>query len=241
MKKKQAVQVKKWGSPSLGKQMQVNIYGTGGTPVLAFPDYNGKASDYSSLGFLDQINEQLTNEYNRFYCVSTVDKDVFNTRTNNPDGRLGLYIQYENYIMDEVIPFIKDHSGNDFLIVTGVGMGAYHALNFAFKHPETVNKVLAACGRYNIKPFFNDYFSELLYYNNPIEYFPNLNDQDIIDRIKRLDIRIITNNKDPYRSEAEMISDALNDKWIHHSLDLWEVPEKCSYSDYSQMLRNHIP
>ncbi|MCA1803076.1 MAG: hypothetical protein LC662_11505 [Rhodothermaceae bacterium] len=241
MKKKQAVQVKKWGSPSLGKQMQVNIYGTGGTPVLAFPDYNGKASDYSSLGFLDQINEQLTNEYNRFYCVSTVDKDVFNTRTNNPDGRLGLYIQYENYIMDEVIPFIKDHSGNDFLIVTGVGMGAYHALNFAFKHPETVNKVLAACGRYNIKPFFNDYFSELLYYNNPVEYFPNLNDQDIIDRIKRLDIRIITNNKDPYRSEAEMISDALNDKWIHHSLDLWEVPEKCSYSDYSQMLRNHIP
>jgi esterase/lipase superfamily enzyme len=241
MKTKLALQVKKWGSPSLGKQMQINIYGTGGTPVLAFPDFNGKASDYSSLGFLDQINEQLSNEYNRFYCVSSVDKEVFNTRASNPEGRLGRYIQYENYLIDEVIPFIKDHSGNDFLIVTGVGMGAYHALNFAFKHPELVNKVLAACGRYNIKPFFNDYFSDQLYYNNPVEYFPNLNDQEIIDRIKRLDLRIITNSKDPYRAEAEMISDALNDKWIHHSLDLWEVSEKCSYSDYSQMLRNHIP
>ncbi|MFU8860008.1 MAG: alpha/beta hydrolase-fold protein [Cyclonatronaceae bacterium] len=241
MEKIKAEQVKKWGSPSLGEPMRVAIYGTGGTPVLAFPDMNGKASDYGNLGFLSEVTEQLKNQYNRFYCVDTIDKEVFDSKAGNPEGRLDRYIQYEEYIMDEVIPFIREHSGNSYLIITGIGMGAYHAVNFALKHPEMVNKVLAACGRYNIKPFFNDYFSNLLYYNNPIEYFPNLNDPEIIDQIKRIDIRIITNEKDPHRAEAEIISDALNEKWIHHSLDLWQVSEKCTYNDYSRMLRNHIP
>jgi esterase/lipase superfamily enzyme len=236
-----AALVKKWGSPSLGEEMSLNIYGSGGTPVLAFPDFNGKPSEYKSKGYLKLLEEQLENRYNRFYCVGSVDAEVFANGADYPEGRLHRYIQYENYIVDEVIPFIRDHSENDYLIVAGVGFGAYHAMNLALKHPGLVNKVLAACGRYNIRPYFDGYFSDLLYYNNPSEYFPNLNDPQFIDQIKRLDIRLISCHFDPNKHEAEHLSDALNDKWIDHSLDMWETTKKCGASDFAKMLRNHIP
>jgi esterase/lipase superfamily enzyme len=238
---KSKVQVKKWGSPSLGNSISMSIHGTGGTPVLAFPGFGGNHSEYKKKRLLDDLEEQLEKEFNIFYCVDTVDKEIFNQNSDNAHGRLVRYSQYENYILDEVIPFIRDHSGNDFLIAAGMGFGAYHALNLSLKHPGLLQKVLAACGQYDIRPYFNGFFSEDLYYNNPLEYFPNLNDENILGQIKKMDIRIITNSFDPYRSEAEKMSDFLNDKWIDHSLDLWETHEKCNNHDFSKMLRNHIP
>ena len=47
------------------------------------------------------------------------------------------------YARGEVLPFSAGLNPDPFLVVTGTSLGAYHAVNFACRHPEEAGRVLA--------------------------------------------------------------------------------------------------
>ena len=55
-------------------------------------------------------------------------------------------------------------------IVTGCSFGAYHALNFAMRHPDKVTDCVSMGGSFDIKRFLNGWYSEDAYFNNPPDY-----------------------------------------------------------------------
>lgn len=230
----------KWNSPSLGKYISFDVYGNGGTPILLFDGFPQYASHQYRETLLSGLKLQIENGYNLIYCLNLPsESDIMNIEIE-PSGRLISYNFFEEFILDEVIPRIKKDSEIDYLILIGVNSGCYHATNLMFKHPDKFNKLIAVCGPVDLRPFFGSYFSQDLYYNNPTEFLPNLNDEVILSSIRANDLRLVSTKYDEYHSQFSRLSELLSNKYIDHHFDVWE--ENNSDAEVPvEMLKKHVP
>lgn len=236
MKKKQ----EKWRSPSLGRDMQIRVYGEEGTPILALPTRGGKCGQWEEFSMTGAISLQLKEGYNKLYCIDSIDEESFLNEKGDPEKRITRHQQFETYVVEEVVPYIRQHSDIDFLIVAGVDLGGYHAVNLALKYPKEFGKVIGISGIYDIKSFMGDYYSDHVYYNNPVDYIPNLNKASILDSINSMDIRLVSYTHDEREGDARRMSDVLQMKFIEHKLDIWEMPGEDEWSLWKEMLETHI-
>jgi len=229
-----------WKSPSLGKKMDLMVYGTSGTPVIIFPSEEGACNEWEETGMIEALNEQIEEEYNQFYCVDSVAVESLLNKEADPCVRIRRQIQYEQYIVDELIPFIKKQNKNPYLIVAGAFLGAYYAMLLALKHPEKINKVIGISGTYNIKPYLDGYYDDTVYYNNPVDFLPNLNNKEMINQISTIDIRLLSYLNDPQRSSAEKMSDTLWLKNIDHNFYIWDEKVSDPWSLVDTMFKEHL-
>ncbi len=210
-----------WKSPSLGNKMELSVFGTAGTPVLIFPSEEGNSDEWNEAGIMDALKEQIDEEYNQFFCINSVAEESLLNKDAEPRQRIHRQMQYEQYVMDEVIPFIHDKNSNPFLIFSGAFLGAYYALLFALKYPQKVNKVIGISGTYDIKPYLDGHYDDNVYYNNPIDFLPNLNDLSILAKISDIDFRLLSYSNDPQRGGTERMSDTLWLKNVDHNFYVW--------------------
>lgn len=230
-----------WNSPSMGKKVSLTVFGTQGTPILAFPTDGGSLSDWEDLGLIDALAYQVQEGHNQIFCIESADNDSFFNTSLEPSKRISRYRLYEQFVTDEVIPFIRKEADNLFVIACGVHMGGYHALNLMLKHPALIQKVIAIGGRFQIRPFMGDYFDDLVYYNNPVEFLPNLDDQIMLEEIRGCDIRLVVTPDDPYLDLNYMLSDILRSKAIDHIFDYWMEPGSHPHDTWAAILQRHVP
>jgi esterase/lipase superfamily enzyme len=67
-------------------------------------------------------------------------------------------------------------------------MGAYHAVNFFFRHPDVFNALIALSGLYQLSMFVGDYSDENVYFNTPLASLPNLHDPWYIDQYRQAQV-----------------------------------------------------
>src|SRR3954470_24503536 len=140
----------KWFSPELKRDMELLVFGHAGTPVLFFPTRTARFYDYENWKVIDAISGKIDNGNLQVYCVDSIDIETFYCACSHPSQRILRHLQYERYILDEVIPFIKSNNPNDSLISAGCSLGAYHAVNLALRYPHLFCKVVAMSGRYDL-------------------------------------------------------------------------------------------
>ncbi|MDX1638870.1 MAG: alpha/beta hydrolase-fold protein [Balneolaceae bacterium] len=232
--------VKRWRSPSLGKTMEVRMYGESGTPVLAIPTRGKGAGQWEQGGMVDAISFQLENGYNQLFCIASGDDESFFNEEITPAQRIIRHIQYESFIIEEVCPFIEEHASIDFLIVAGVDTGGYHAVNLGLKHPKSFGKAIGISGVYDITPFMEDYYDENIYYNNPVDYVPNLNSDKLLNEIRTVDFRIVTYFNDPRKEMAYRLDEIFKTKMMDHELDVWQMETGEEWELWQQMFKIHI-
>lgn len=230
-----------WWSPSLGKDMELLRFGESGTPILAFPGNKGHYYDWENHRLVDALNVQIDNGYNQLFCVDNPVKDGFENPETDPKVAIQRQRQYELYIAEEVIPYIFSQTGHDFLIAAGINTGAYQALNITFKHPRKVGKLVAMSGIYDIKSYFDDYYDDNIYLSNPMDYIPNIGKPNVIADLQSVDIRIVVSQYDAEFSHSKCISEQMNAKGIHHTLDIWRKEELREWNLWAEMLHKHIP
>lgn len=236
MKKKQD----QWRSPSLGKDMTLHIYGEGGTPIIGFPTRGQKSEQWEEYGMTDAIAEQLENGYNQLFCVDSVDDESFLNDGIDPQKRLMRHNQYETYILEEVLPYIQEHNSINYLMLAGMDLGGYHVVNLALKHPRKFDKVIGLSGIYNIRPFFGDFYDDNVYYNNPVDFVPNINQQQLLSDLMSIDFRLVSYTRDNRKSYADKMAHIFRSKFIQHQLDVWDLESDEEWSLWQQMLRTHI-
>lgn len=229
-----------WKSPSLGKKMEITVFGNGGTPVLIFPSEEGGMGEWNEAGIMDALDEQITEEYNQFYCVNSVAEESLLRKDAEPSVRLRRQMQYEQYIIDEVIPYIRDKNSNPYLIFSGAFLGAYYALLFGLKYPKKVNKVIGISGTYDIKPYLDGFYDDNVYYNNPVDFVPNLNDPAILKDISDIDIRLLSYKNDPQRGSSERMSDTLWLKNVEHNFYVWNEVISDPWELVDSMFKEHL-
>src|SRR5262245_49221004 len=187
----------RWFSPTLHRNMELLVFGHAGARVLVFPTSLGKFFEWEDRRMTEVLRHHLDQGWLQLFCVDSVDAESWYDKHKHPGGRAWRHDQYDRYLVDEVLPFTRHYNPNPFLIVTGASFGAYHAANFAFRHPEQVGRLLALSGMFDIKRFADGYYNDTIYFHNPVDYLPNENDPWRLGLLRRMDIILCTGRDDP--------------------------------------------
>ena len=211
----------KWFSPTLGRDMELKVFGHAGTPLVVFPTSMGRFYQYGDMGMIQVVERKYERGEIEAYCVDSVDAESWYNKRIAPRDRVLRHMQYEQYLLLEVLPFIRGRNPSPQLAVHGCSFGGYHAVNFALRHPDIVTHCLSFGGAFDIKQFLHGYYDENCYYNNPPDYLPNLNDGWYWDRYQRLRFVLATGEHDICLPENQRLSRIFTAKSIPHWLDIW--------------------
>ena len=212
----------RWFSPSLGREMELLIYGHGGARMLAFPTSLGRYYEWQDFGMIGALTEHLERGWIQLYCVDSVDASSWYAKHIHPADRARRHLQYDSYIVNEVMPLTRQKNDNPFAIAAGASFGAYHAVTIAFRHPLQFGRVIGMSGLYDIKSLTEGYSDENVYACNPSEFIPNEHDPNRLSALQRQDIIFATGRDDPSVGNNEYLSGALWRKGIGNALRLWD-------------------
>lgn len=178
----------KWWSGSLGQDMELEVYGRGGQPVVVFPSQEGRFWDFAGFGMVEACASLVEAGRVRLFSLDGIDWQSWTCHGASPAQRVGRHLDYDRYVMEEAVPFVRQASGRETAWVTGCSMGAFHAANFFFRHPDAFDGVIAISGLYQPRGFLGDYCDENVYFNTPLYYLPDLEDPWYLDRYRRSQI-----------------------------------------------------
>lgn len=218
-----------WFSPALDRTMQLLVFGSAGARVVLFPTRKARFYDYENWGVVEALQAKIEAGLLQLYCVDSVDAESLYCKTKHPVDRIQRHLQYERYILDEVLPMSQALNPNVFLIAAGCSMGAFHAVNLAFRHPQRFGRVVGMSGRYDLTQgmasfadLFEGYVDETVYLNTPNRFIPNLTDEFYLHELRRLDITLAIGTEDAFLNDNLFLSQQLQHKDISHQVQVWE-------------------
>lgn len=217
-------EVHSWYSPALDKEMPVSVYGHYGFALLLIPTAAADFEEYERFKLIEAIAPFINSGKVKVFSINSMNKESWMNNTMLPEHKAIRHNQFNQYVFNEVIPFIRTHTSNDTLIYTsGASFGALHAMNLFLKRPDIINGVISMSGVYDLTEYTKGFWDEQVYYNSPIHYIPNLSDAFYIDKIKSSHhIHIYTGSGAHEDPEANRrFSQVLWDKSIWHDLDIW--------------------
>ena len=182
-------------SPSLGREMEMKIYGHAGKPVLFIPCQDGRFFDFENFHLTDTFAPWIDAGKAMVFAIDTVDKETWSDKYGDPGRRSARHEQWITYITREAVPFIRETAnerngwtGFPGITVFGCSMGANHAVNLYFRFPDLFDGLLALSGVYDSRMFYGNYMDENLYNNSPELYLANMPaDHPYIARYNRND------------------------------------------------------
>lgn len=227
----------KWYSSILERDMELLVYGHADAKVLVFPTRNGRFYEYEKMRMPEVMRHKIEAGQLQFFCVDGIDPESFYCDWAEPRGRLTRHMQYEAYIISEVIPFIHSLNPHECLISHGCSLGGYHATTVAFRHPELFQKLVCFSGRFDLTvamgPFrslLDDYYDEDVYFYMPSYFMPRLEDAEILGHLKRMDMVFVIGVDDPFRRNNEEMMGVLDSKGIDFQFHYWrEIAHRASY------------
>jgi esterase/lipase superfamily enzyme len=211
-----------WHSPRLDRNMELLIFGHAGAPVIVFPTSQGRFYEYEDRGMVAALGEHLEQGWIQLVCVDSIDAESWYCSWAHPSGRVIRHMQYEQYLLREVMPLIGQHNGNDFWMTTGCSFGAYHALNFALRNPWLIRRTIGLSGIYDLRNFVDGYYDDNIYFNNPVDFTAHLHAPDQIEALRRQDIIIVTGQDDANRGSSERLSANLWRHGVGNALRIWD-------------------
>jgi esterase/lipase superfamily enzyme len=179
------VEERLWFSRSLGHDMAYRAYGHDGRPVLAFPSQNGRYWDWEAFGMIDALAPMLEEGRLRLFTADGVDWQSWTNGDVGPGDRARRQEDYDRYVADELVPAVLDEAGAEKLVVAGCSMGAFHAANTFFRHPDPIDGLVAVSGLFQPRLFIGDYVDDSVYFQSPLYYLPGMRDPWYLDRYRR--------------------------------------------------------
>jgi esterase/lipase superfamily enzyme len=223
--------------------MPIVVYGHWGQPLLMFPTAAADCEEYERFGLLGAISHHIDSGKVKIFSINSINRESWLNDSLPPAHRAWRQALYDQYVYQEVAPFIRHHCQTyDIAIATtGASFGAFHAANTLFKHPDAFKCVIAMSGSYDLKIYCNGYYDDNVYFNNPVDYLNNLSDPYLLDQLRSCRICILTGQgayEAPERSRQ--LSDVLNAKGIPHQLDLWGYDVNHDWPWWKVMLNDYI-
>jgi esterase/lipase superfamily enzyme len=176
----------RWYSPQLGQEMILKVYGHWGIPLVVFPCSRGRYFDFEGMGMIAAISGRIDRGEVKLFCIDSVDEQSWYNFSVSPSERNARHESYDCYVAQEVIPFVRDHCQNPLIrpFAAGCSMGAYHAVNTFFKHPDLFGGTIALSGLYRLdRKEFQISTDQIpaVYFNSPLTYLPGLSDHHYLD------------------------------------------------------------
>ncbi len=228
-----------WHSPALGQEMEFEVYGHAGRPVLAFPSQDGRMGDFAGFGMVDACGEILEAGRMRLVAVDGIDWQSWTNAAVAPAERARRHLDYDRYVMDELVPFVRKATGRGTMWVTGCSMGAFHASNFFFRRPDVFDGVIGLSGLYSAVSFIADQWDDATYFNSPLQYLPGLRDPVFLDRYRRSTIAFGVGQgrwEEDCLADTRALETILREKGVPAWFDYWGADVDHDWSWWRKML-----
>jgi len=220
------IEYHQWWSPNLNQNMELKVYGHNGIPLLVFPSQSGRFFDFEDNGMIHTIYPFIENGRIKVFTVDSIDSQSWANWDAPPEARALRHEAYDRYIIQEVVPFIRTHEEGyeQKFLVTGASMGAYHACNFFFRHPDIFSGMIALSGLYQLSMFISDYMDQTVYFNVPLAYLPNLEEEWYLSQYRQSKIIVSVGQgawEDDMLRDTRALEQILRDKCIPAWVDYW--------------------
>ena len=161
---------RKGRSNRLGKEMELLVFGHAGLPVMVFPTSGGRFYEFEDRGMIAALAGKIDAGLLQLYCVDSVDMESWYNKNVTPRRRIARHMQYEDYLIQEVVPLIRSNNSDPHLFTIGCSFGGYHAVNIALRHPDIFSGLLSISGAFDLSNFLHGYYDQDCYYNLPTHY-----------------------------------------------------------------------
>jgi esterase/lipase superfamily enzyme len=231
----------KWYSPSLQRDMEVLVFGHGGTPVLVFPSSMGRFFEYEDRGMIEATAYQYESGALQAFCPDSVDGESWYNQAAHPADRVRRHMAYESYIMNELVPLIRRMNTAGDIITTGCSFGGFHAMNFALKQPDVFTRCVSMSAAFDMRQFLDGYYDDNCYYNNPVEYLPALGDSWYMDYYQDSNRFLMAVGEWDIRlGENQQMASIMHGKNIPHRLDVWGDPAVRDWPLWQRMAQTYF-
>lgn len=218
-----------WYTERLGRDMELLVFGHAGAKVLVFPTRDGRFHEYEDLRLVDSLRPKIDAGHLQLFCLDSIDHESFYCFWRHPAERIRRHVQFEEYVLNEVFPLMAAKNPHPCTIAHGCSLGAFHAVNIAFRHPHLFRKVAAFSGRYDLthgvehfRDLFDGYYDDTIYYHTPSHFLPNLECHWRLEALRRMDIVLVVGGDDPFLDNNRELSRILWSKGISHALHTWD-------------------
>ncbi|HUQ22662.1 MAG TPA: alpha/beta hydrolase-fold protein [Gaiellaceae bacterium] len=234
-------------SPAIGADGRLITYGHYGRPLLAFPSQQGPAWQYEEHGMIEAIGDLVEAGRVKVYTVDSFDSGSWYREGLALEERARLHGLYEDWIVNQVVPFIRaDSGGSAEIVVTGVSFGAYHAANFALRHADLFPLAICQSGVYDVSVVAGGDRGDAVYFQNPRDYVEHLGGEHLDWLRGQVNLLLIagqgqwedtTGALDSTRRFAAQ----LGEKGIRHELDVWGHDVPHDWPAWRAQIAHHLP
>jgi esterase/lipase superfamily enzyme len=212
----------KWHSKSLNREMEMLVFGHGGARAVVIPTQSGRFYDWEDRGMIQALQKHIDNGWIQLFCVDSVDPESWDNGNVAPRDRAARHLQYQDYMINEVLPFTEQKNDNPFVMAVGASFGAYHSVSLALRYPTAFDRVVAMSGIYDIHPWTDGYDDELVHQGNPSKYIKMLDDPKQLEALRNIDLIVTIGNEDPAFQENTEFSNSLWEKGVWHAFRVWD-------------------
>ncbi|MES2570289.1 MAG: alpha/beta hydrolase-fold protein, partial [Verrucomicrobiota bacterium] len=183
-----------WFSPALGREMELLRFGHAGPRLLVFPSRKQRFFEYEEKGMIGILRQRIETGALQVICIDSLDADSLYCFEKTPAQRIDRHLQFERYVLDEVLPFSKKASRRRApLTAHGCSFGAYHAITIALRNPRHFERAIGFSGRYDLTlqagefhSLFHGFYDESLYRLMPSHFMPDLKEARTLRAIRKV-------------------------------------------------------
>src|ERR1043165_8549105 len=107
-----------WHSTSLNKEMPVVTYGDFGFALLLIPTAAADYLEYERFQLLDQLAPLINDGKVKVFSIDSINNESWLNNNMDPRHKSIRHQQWNNYVYQEVIPFIRNSTSNETPIIT---------------------------------------------------------------------------------------------------------------------------
>ncbi|QCX01992.1 esterase [Aggregatimonas sangjinii] len=213
----------------LSRNINVEVTGHWGHPILMFPSSGGQYTQNTDFGLVGSVMHHVEAGRVKLYNVETIDMMSFYDDNMNSEMKIHNYELYMQFLKEEMIPYIQKECNTHRIGVAGVSFGGFHAANTAFRFPDVISHLIAMSAAFNIRnmtPLSDDM---RIYYNCPDEFMRH----EEAWKYNHIQIVLGTSDWDICLDKNKYMSGILNEKginhwydekkWVEHDWPLWKM------------------
>jgi esterase/lipase superfamily enzyme len=208
-------------SASLDREMELLWFGQFGRPVILFPTAAGRFFECEDLGLTASLADKVGAGEIQLVLPDTVNQESWYNKQVPAAARAARQAEYDDYLRHELTPYIHNRAQRGDLAVVGAEFGAYHAANFAGRHPEIVSRAVCFSGTFDIRELTEGHWDETCYFHCPVAYIANM-DAEWVGKLSRVSWVLATGEYDPHVQRSRDFSTLLWSKGIPNELEIWE-------------------
>ena len=209
-------------SGALGRRMERLVFGHAGLPVIVFPSSCGRFYEFEHFGMAEAVRDKIERGQIQLWCVDSVDSESWYATDVPGRWRIARHLQYERYILEELIPHIRYRTWRETVATLGCSFGGFHAVSMGLRHPDRISAVLSMSGAFDIVArMLRGHYDEDSYFTLPTHFLPNLGDSWQLDRMRGNTYILATGVHDQCWDDNERLGSIMREKGIPVRLDVW--------------------